>query len=71
MFYSNWELIFVFNLFSEVLVLDILILSIVVSNNLNHFFIFNQNTDKPTLKIGKKLSVEKWLHERIHRGKSD
>jgi len=27
--------------------------------------------DKPTLKIGKKLSVEKWLHERIHRGRSD
>jgi hypothetical protein len=26
---------------------------------------------KPTLKIGKKLSVEKWLHERIHREKSD
>jgi len=27
--------------------------------------------NKPTLKIGKKLSVEKWLHERIHREKSD
>jgi hypothetical protein len=27
--------------------------------------------NKPTLKIGKKLSVEKWLHERIHREKRD
>jgi hypothetical protein len=36
------------------------------------FFVdLTENMNKPTLKIGKKLSVEKWLHERILREKSD
>jgi hypothetical protein len=40
---------------------------------MNSFFlqIAENKKNKPTLKIGKKLSVKKWLHERIHREKRD
>ena len=37
----------------------------------SYFLLIPETKTKPTLKIGKKLSVEKWLHGRIHREKRD